>query len=94
MEKRRYPRKEIDLEVELSSPDADPVIVHTKDISDGGMFLLIGEAEGRPMIGELVHVRLVGESAEKQTLPESAAVVVHTDSVGIGLAYVEMELDE
>ena len=93
MELRKHPRKDIDLEVELSYPDAEPVIVHTRDISDGGMFLILDGLEQKPGIGELVNVKLVGESAKKETLPESAAVVVHKDSLGIGLAYVEIELD-
>ena len=93
MELRKYPRKEIDLEVELSYQDAEPVIVHTRDISQGGMFLFLNDIEIRPVIGELVYVKLVGESAMKETLPESVAVVVHQDTSGIGLAYVEMELD-
>ncbi|MCW8909985.1 MAG: PilZ domain-containing protein [Gammaproteobacteria bacterium] len=94
MELRKYPRKNIDLEVELSYPEEVVVIVHTRDISDGGMFLILDGVESPPVIGELVHVKLVGESAIKETLPESAAVVVHTDATGIGLAYVEIELDD
>ncbi|MDH5471523.1 MAG: PilZ domain-containing protein [Gammaproteobacteria bacterium] len=94
MEQRKYPRKEIDLEVELSYLDAEPVIVHTRDISEGGLFLIMDSVEKRPVIGELVYVSLVGESANRETLPESAAVVVHQDAMGIGLAYVEMELDD
>ena len=31
---------------------------------------------------------------DQETLPENAAVVVHKDSTGIGVAYVKMELDE
>ena len=94
MDLRKHPRKDIDLEIELSYPDAEPVIVHTRDISDGGMFLILEGVEKPPVIGELVHVKLVGESAKKETLPESAAVIVHKDAVGVGLAYVEIELDD
>ena len=94
MDLRKHPRKDIDLEIELSYPDAEPVIVRTRDISDGGMFLILDGVESPPVIGELVHVKLVGESAKKETLPESSAVIVHKDAVGVGLAYVEIELDD
>ncbi|MDH5766224.1 MAG: PilZ domain-containing protein [Gammaproteobacteria bacterium] len=93
MDKRKYQRKEIDLEVELSYPDISPMIVHTRDVSAGGMFILLDNAEKRPIIGEMVHVKLVGESAAQEVLPESAAIVVHQDPTGVGLAYIEMELD-
>ena len=70
------------------------MIVHTRDISDGGMFRILEGVESPPVIGERCHVKLVGESATKETLPESAAVIVHKDTIGVGLAYVEIELDD
>ncbi len=92
---RKSPRKEIDLEVELSSPGVQAQIVHTRDISDGGMFLTMNETDNIiPAIGEVVELKLVGESVAKETLSESAAVVVHRSATGIGLAYVKMELDD
>jgi len=91
---RKSVRKDIDLEIELSSPDVETQIVHTRDISDGGMFLHMNETDNViPTIGEVVELRLVGESSAKETLAESAAVVVHRLTTGIGLAYVKMELD-
>jgi len=92
---RQSERKEIDLEVELSSHEVEAQIAHTRDISDGGMYLFMNENDHIvPAIGEVVELRLVGASADRETLPESAAVVVHKANTGVGLAYVKMELDD
>ena len=49
MELRKHPRKNIDLEVELSYPE-EVVIVHTRDISDGGMFLILDGVKSPPVM--------------------------------------------
>lgn len=93
IESRRSPRQLIHLDVELTYPTGDRHQAVTRDISDGGMFILIN-SELRPLLGELVALRLIGRSAEKITLPASEAVVVHTAPQGIGLAYIFIELDD
>ena len=93
MENRKSPRRNVILEVELSFPSGDKQIVSTRDISDGGIFLILDQLD-RPILGELLGVKLVGDSAEKETLPGTDAVVVHQDQEGIGLAFIQIELDE
>ena len=93
MENRKYPRRNVTLEVELSYPTGDKQIVHTRDISEGGLFLVLDKLD-RPILGELLGVKLVGDSVDKEVLPGDDAVVVHQEPEGIGLAFIQMELDE
>lgn len=93
IESRKSPRHLIHLDVELTYPSGEQHHAVTRDISDGGMFVLIS-SELRPVLGELVTILLTGSSRDKTTLPSSEAVVVHTAPQGIGLAYIFMELDD
>ncbi|MDQ1363009.1 MAG: PilZ protein [Pseudomonadota bacterium] len=92
-ELRKSPRYPLHLDVELTYPSGERHHAVTRDISDGGMFVLIS-SELRPVLGELVTIVLTGNSAEKTTLPSNEAVVVHTAPQGIGLAYIFIELDD
>jgi c-di-GMP-binding flagellar brake protein YcgR len=92
-ESRKFPRHLIHLDVELTYPDGEQHQAVTRDISEGGMFVLIS-SELRPILGELVSIRLTGGSIEKTALPSSEAIVVHTAPKGIGLAYIFLELDD
>jgi hypothetical protein len=93
MDNRKSPRRDIILDIELSYPSGDKQIVSTRDISDGGVFLILDQLD-RPVLGELVGVKLVGDSIEKEILPGTDAVVVHQEPQGIGLAFIQIELDE
>ena len=93
IESRKSPRHLIHLDVELTYPTGEQHQAVTRDISDGGMFVLIS-SELRPVLGELVTLRLIGGSGEKTSLPSNEAVVVHTAPKGIGLAYIFLELDD
>ena len=53
--KRKHPRKEIKVSVELTFLEEPYTIVSTRDISEGGMFIEVKPAEKFP-IGELVNV--------------------------------------
>lgn len=93
MDKRKYPRTEVILEVELGYPSGDAQVVHTRDISEGGLFLIL-ENLVKPQIGEVVNVKLIGDSAGKEVFPSSEAIVVRHEDSGIGLAFIEMDFDE
>lgn len=93
IESRKSPRQPLHLDVELAYPSGERHQAVTRDVSDGGMFILIS-SELRPVLGELVAIRLIGRSAEKTALPATEAVVVHTAPQGIGLAYIFIELDD
>jgi len=93
MENRKSPRRDVILDVELSYPSGDKQVVSTRDISEGGIFLILDQLD-RPVLGELVGVKLKGDSAEKETLPGTEAIVVHQEPQGIGLAFIQIEVDE
>ncbi|MCW9013347.1 MAG: PilZ domain-containing protein [Gammaproteobacteria bacterium] len=90
MDKRKFPRKEVILEVELGYQTGDIQVVHTRDISDGGLFVIL-EDVNKPVIGEVVNVKLVGESAGLEVFPSAEAIVVRHEQSGIGLAFIEMD---
>ena len=90
---RRSERRAVVLEIELTYPSGETQIVHTRDISEGGLFLIVEKLK-QPTIGECVGVKLSGESIGEEVLPSADAVVVHQAQAGIGLAFIEMELDE
>lgn len=93
IESRKSPRHSVHIDVELIYPSGEQHHAVTRDVSDGGMFVLIS-SELRPVLGELVTIRLIGKSSAKITLASHEAVVVHTAPQGIGLAYIFMELDD
>ena len=87
--KRRYPRTEIKVNVDLSFSDQESHIVKTRDISEGGMFLVTDHPERYPL-GELVHVHYLDPlNDEADTFKD--AVVVRTADDGIGISFVEMD---
>lgn len=92
-DKRKYPRRPVDLELEIRFPSGQTRTVHTRDISEGGLFLLLSRTE-QPMLGEMIGVQLIGESATQEVLPSGEAIVVHCADDGIGVAFIEMELDD
>lgn len=91
-DKRRYPRRSVLLDVELRYPSGKIITVKTRDVSDGGIFLVMGD-HALPEQGEVIHLELVGDSLQKETLPSAEAVVVHRDQDGVGVAFIEMDLD-
>ena len=93
-EKRKYARREAYFEVELGIPSGETHVVHTRDISEGGVFLLLGDTQ-RPIIGEVVTVKIHEEAQSKgETFPSGDAVVVRQEEEGIGLAFIELELSD
>jgi len=93
MENRKSPRRNLMLDIELSYPTGGKQVACTRDISDGGIFIILDQPD-RPLLGELVSVKLVGNSAGKDILPGTDAVVVLQDPEGIGPAFIQIELDE
>ena len=92
-ESRRSLRQSVQFDIELTYPSGEHHRAVTRDVSEGGVFVLMN-SKSRPVLGELVAIRLIGESANKIILPSTAAVVVHTAPQGIGLAYIFIELDD
>jgi len=90
-DKRKHPRREAHLEVELCFPSGEKQIVRTRDISEGGVFVVLDKLR-RPVIGEVVTVVLNNhEHNEGEVFPSSDAVVVRQEEGGIGLAFIEFD---
>jgi len=90
MDKRKSPRKDITLSINITYPTGESQIVNTRDISDGGMFLILDKLD-QPIIGELVAVELTDDPKNTEALPSSEAVVVRQETDGIGLSFIEMD---
>lgn len=86
---RRFPRTEIKVNVELSFLDHGARIVKTRDISDGGMFLLTEDADQYPL-GELVQVHFLDPLHDDADTFKDA-VIVRVAEDGIAISYLEME---
>ena len=90
-ELRKHSRREIHLEVELSFPSGEKKTVRTLDVSDGGVYLVVDKLR-RPIIGEVVEVKIISdETNSEMQFPSSDAVVVRQDERGIGLAFIELD---
>jgi len=90
-ELRKNPRRNIQLEVELSFRAGGTQILKTRDVSEQGVFLSI-EQQHSPKIGEVVEIRIIND--EKNTgvsFPSNDAVVIHQSKDGIGLAFIELD---
>ena len=90
MEKRRAPRKNVKLNIKITYPSGESQLVHTRDISDSGVFLILDKLD-KPTIGELVTVELLDNPQNTEVFPSSEAIVVRQESEGIGLSFIEMD---
>ncbi len=84
-DKREHLRHPLAVEVRISHPDIGELIVKTKNISDGGLFILVEPAE-MPPIGEIVQGQVLGEVDD---LPIVTMKIVRTEEDGLGLQFVE-----
>ncbi len=86
---RKYPRQEIKVNVDLSFLDNDSRIVKTRDISEGGMFLVTENADRYP-IGEMVHVHYLDPfNDDADTFKD--AIIVRVAGDGIAISFIEMD---
>lgn len=95
-EQRKFPRQILHVEVELGFPSGEKQIVRTRDVSEGGVFLVLDKLR-RPVIGEVVTVKLMPDDEHKvpgNLFPSSDAVVVRQEEGGIGLAFIELDFGD
>ena len=88
-EKRRFPRQEIQIEVELSFLEDTARTVNTQDMSQGGLFLQLKNAEHYPM-GEIVKLNFKNPLDDFEETTKDGVIVRHSHD-GIAVAFVEME---
>ena len=87
-EQRRHLRIGLVVDIELTLPDVGKVTVRTRNISDGGLFLVLDDLE-LPPIGTEVQVRLKNQLGDGEEPPINRAMVVRQEPDGIGLAFIE-----
>ena len=86
---RRFPRQEIQIEVELSFLEDTAHIVTTRNISEGGLFLQLKNADHYPM-GEMVNLHFKNPLNNLEETEKDGVIVRHAND-GIAIAFIEME---
>lgn len=87
--KRQFPRQKVQIEVELKFLDDTARTVITRNISEGGLFMRLYDADHYPL-GEMVtlHFKDPLEDFEETT---KDGIIVRQAEDGIAVAYVEIE---
>ena len=86
--KRRYPRTRLRAEVKLNHPEVGALSSHTRDISEGGAFV-VTENIATPRIGDIIEVQVQGLPGEPA--PVVPMRVVRIDRDGVGLEFVRAD---
>lgn len=87
-ENRKHLRIGLVVEIELTLPDKAPVDVRTRNISDGGLYIILDKLD-LPAIGTEVQVRLKNQMGDGEEPPINRALVVRHETDGIGLQFLE-----
>lgn len=87
---RQFPRKEIEIEIELSFLEDSVRTVITRDVSEGGLFMRIKDIAHYPM-GELVNLHYKNPLDDFKDTEKDAIIVRQTED-GIAVAFVEMDV--
>lgn len=84
IENRKHERTDLEADVELRHPSLGSMVLKSRDVSDGGLFLVANGTAELPPIGSMVEVRALvfGDAA-----PILKAKVVRVAPDGIGLMY-------
>lgn len=87
-ENRKHLRIGLVVEIELTLSGKDPCDVRTRNISDGGLYILLDDIQ-LPPIGTEVKVRLKNQLGDGEEPPVNRALVVRHESDGMGLQFIE-----
>ena len=82
---RQEVRTPMKCQIKVSHPSIGEVIVSTRDISDGGVFLLT-ENIPMPPVGEIVQGQVQGMG---ETAPILNMKIVRMEPAGVGLKFVK-----
>jgi hypothetical protein len=85
---RRFPRTHLRAEVKLAHPEVGEQRAHTRDISEGGAFV-VSDGLTVPNLGDVIDVQVQGLPGE--AAPVVPMRVVRIDKDGIGLAFIDRE---
>ena len=84
-ELREYVRTLLTSRVKLTHPDTGTIEVKTKDISDGGIYIL-SAISNLPPVGSQVKVQLMDTPFDAPVLD---MILVHHEPDGMGLKFLE-----
>lgn len=84
---RKFVRTRLRAEVKVSHPEIGELILHTRDISDGGAYIVGSSVGAQP--GDLVEVQLQGLPGEPAPVVQMR--VVRVDKDGMGLQFVHLD---
>ncbi len=85
--RRQHERMDLSLEVELVHPIVGRITVNTRDLSHGGLFVVLkGEV---PPVGSMVKVKLLAQLGEGAEPPTVSMKVVRIENEGLGLMFVQ-----
>jgi len=89
--RRQHERMDVSLDVELVHPMVGRISVKTRDLSHGGLFVILqGEV---PPVGSLVKVKLLAQLGEGADPPTVSMRVVRIETGGVGLMFVDDETE-
>ncbi len=86
---RQFPRKDIQIEVELNFLEDVARKVITRDLSEGGLFMRLNNPNHYTM-GEMVNVNFKNPLNDFEDTNKDAIIVRHSDE-GIAIAFIEIE---
>jgi len=86
---RQHLRIGLVVDIELTLPDNEVMQVQTKNISDGGLYLVI-DTRGIPPIGTEVQVRIKNQLGDGEEAPINRALVVRHEVDGVGLKFLDV----
>ena len=87
-EQRKHLRIGLIVDIEMTLPLQGIVNVRTRNISDGGLFLILDNVP-MPTIGTEVQVRLKNQLGDGEEPPINRARVVRHEPDGIGLEFID-----
>lgn len=85
---RKYSRRAIQVDVQLSFLENETKHVRTRDVSEGGMFLEIDDTSEYPL-GEMVHLKF-NDPDHDGLDTEKDAIIVRLADDGLGISFVEL----
>jgi len=83
-DRREHPRIPLQVSIKISHPQIGDKVVQTKDISDGGLFI-VAEPSSLPAPGSIVKGQVQGGMDEA---PVVAMKIVRVGLDGLGLQYL------
>lgn len=86
---RKFVRTRLRATVRLHHPELGDIVTHTRDISDGGAYVVHSDGQALPTPGEIVEVQV--QDLGGGDAPRVPMRVVRSDADGIGLQFLDGE---